>query len=214
MKTLVLTAILLIPFLNVNAQGIGKLAPPKPLEKFPNNAWGIDVMFGEGGFGLGTFYRRQLSDVVTAFGDISFSEAQDPREFTFVDYFGNTYVAGKVNRAFIVPLNFGIQYRLFENVIADNLRPYLNFGIGPALVLSDPYKEEYFTAFKYAHAYYTLGGYIGFGANFGIDKNSLVGINMRYYIIHMFNQGIELLQGKYDKDLGGFFLTLNLGTMY
>ena len=214
MKTLVLTAILLIPFLNVNAQGIGKLAPPKPPEKFPNNAWGIDVMFGEGGFGLGTFYRRQLSDVVTAFTDISFSEAQDPREFTFVDYFGNTYVAGKVNRAFIVPLNFGIQYRLFENVIADNLRPYINIGIGPSLVLTNPYSEEFFSAFKNAHAYYTLGGYIGFGANFGIDKNSLVGINLRYYIIHMFNQGIELLQGKYDKDLGGIFLTLNLGTMY
>ena len=214
MKTLLLTAILLIPFLNVNAQGIGKLVPPKPPEKFPNNAWGVDVMFSEGGFGFGTFYRKQLSDVVTAFTDISFSEAQDPREFTFVDYFGNTYVAGKVNRAYLIPLNFGIQYRLFENVIADNLRPYLNFGIGPSLVLVDPYNQEFFTAFKFAHANYTLGGYIGFGANFGIDKNNLVGINLRYYVIHMFNQGVELLQGKFDKDLGGFFITLNLGTMY
>ena len=214
MKTLLLTAILLIPFLNVNAQGIGKLVPPKPPEKFPNNAWGVDVMFSEGGFGFGTFYRKQLSDVVTAFTDISFSEAQDPREFTFVDYFGNTYVAGKVNRAYLIPLNFGIQYRLFENVIADNLRPYLNFGIGPSLVLVDPYDQEFFTAFKFAHANYTLGGYIGFGANFGIDKNNLVGINLRYYVIHMFNQGVELLQGKFDKDLGGFFITLNLGTMY
>ncbi len=214
MKTLVLTAILLIPFLKVNAQGIGKLAPPKPPEKFPNNAWGIDVMFSEGGFGAGTFYRRQLSDVITAFTDISFSEAKDPREFTFVDYFGNTYVAGKINRAFLIPINFGIQYRLFENVIADNLRPYVNLGIGPSLVLVDPYEKEYFTAFKYAHANYTVGGYIGLGANFGIDKNNLVGINLRYYVIHMFNQGVEMLQGKFDKDLGGFFITLNLGTMY
>ena len=214
MKTLLLTAILLITFLNVNAQGLGELVPPKPPEKFPANAWGIDVMFSEGGFGLGTFYRKQLSGVITAFTDISFSEAEDPREFTFVDYFGNTYVAGKINRAFIIPLNFGIQYRLFENVISDNLRPYINIGAGPSLVLSDPYDQDFFAAFKYAHANYTLGGYIGFGANFGLDKNNLVGINLRYYVIHLFNQGIELLQGKYDKDLGGFFITLNLGTMY
>lgn len=214
MKILLLTAILLIPILNVNAQGIGKIVPPKPPEKFPDNAWGIDVMFSEGGFGLGTFYRRQLSDVITAFSDISFSEAEDPHEFTYVDYFGNTYVAGKVNRAFIIPLNFGIQYRLFENSISDNLRPYVNFGVGPSLVLSDPYDQDFFTAFKFAHANYTFGGYVGFGANFGLDKNNLVGINLRYYFIHLFNRGVELLQGKFDKDLGGFFITLNLGTMY
>lgn len=214
MKTLLLSAILLIPFLIVNAQGIGQLAPPKPPEKFPNNAWGIDVMFSEGGLGLGTFYRRQITDEITAFTDVSFSEAQDPKEFTYVDYFGNTYVAGKINRAFIIPLNFGIQYRLFKNVIYDNLRPYVNIAVGPSLVLTDPYDQEYFTAFKFAHANYTLGGYIGFGANFGLDKSSLVGINLRYYVIHLFNQGVELLQGRNEKDLGGFFITINLGTMY
>ncbi len=214
MKSLLLSAILLIPFLNVNPQGIGKLAPAKPPEQFPDNAWGIDIMFSEGGFGLGTFYRRQLSNLITGFADISFSEAQDPKEFTYVDYWGNTYTAGKINRAFLIPLNFGIQYRLFENVIYDNLRPYINFGVGPTIVITDPYEQEYFSAFKSAHAQYTVGGYIGFGANFGLDKSNLIGINMRYYIIHLFNPGIEILQGRNENDLGGFYITLNLGTMY
>ncbi len=214
MKTLLLTAILLIPLLNVNAQGIGKLAPPKPPEQFPPNAWGIDIIFSEGGFGLGTFYRRQVSELVTLYSDISMSEATDPREFTYVDYFGNTYTAGKVNRAFLIPLNFGLQYRLFENSINDNLRPYINIAVGPSMVLTTPYSEEYFSAFGRAHARYTAGGYIGFGANFGLDKSNLIGINIRYYVIHMFDSGVEILQGRFEKNLGGFFLTINLGTMY
>jgi hypothetical protein len=216
MKFLLLITILLISFLNVNAQGIGEIAPPKPPEIFPPNALGMDIMFSEGGFGLGGFYRRQLSETLTAFTDISVSEATDPREFTYVDYYGNTYTAGKVNRAFLIPLNFGLQFRLFENSLTDNLRPYINFGVGPSIVMTTPYNNnvDYFSAFKYAHANYTLGGYIGLGANFGIDKSNLIGINLRYYVIHLFNQGVEMLQGRKEKNLGGFFLTINLGTMY
>jgi len=94
------------------------------------------------------------------------------------------------------------------------LRPYINFGIGPSIVLTTPYKKEFFKSFTWAHAQYTFGGYVGFGANFGIDKSNLIGINLRYYIIHLFNNGVEILQDRYEKNLGGFFLTINLGTMY
>jgi hypothetical protein len=214
MKRLLSAAIIIIAFWNVNAQGIGEIAPPKPPDTFPNNAWGVDIMFSEGGFGLGTFYRHQLSDVMTGFVDFSYSEAQDPREFTYVDYYGNSYTTGKVNRAFILPLNFGIQYRLFEDAISDNLRPYVNFGVGPALVINDPYELEYFTAFKRAHANYSFGGYVGFGANFGLNKSSLVGINIRYYYVHLFNQGVEIMQDNIEKNLGGIYITLNIGRMY
>jgi len=214
MKKFLLAVILVIPFLNVNAQGIGKLAPPKPPEIFPDNALGIDLIFSEGGFGLGGFYRKQLDQTLTGFIDFSISEAKDPQEFTYVDYFGNTYTAGKINRAFLVPINLGLQYRLFENVIYDNLRPYINFGVGPAFVITDPYSMEYFSALRSATTYCTAGGYIGFGANFGLDKKNLVGLNLRYYVIHMFNNGIQILQDRYEKNLGGFFITLNIGTMY
>ncbi len=214
MKKFLLAVILAIPFLNVNAQGIGKLAPPKPPEVFPNNALGVDIIFSEGGFGLGTFYRKQIDQTLTGFVDFSISEAKDPQEFTYVDYFGNTYTAGKINRAFLLPINFGLQYRLFENEIYDNLRPYINFGVGPAFVITDPYSMEYFSALRNTTTYCTAGGYIGFGANFGLDKKNLVGLNLRYYVIHMFNNGIQILQDKYEKNLGGFFITLNLGTMY
>jgi hypothetical protein len=214
MKKLISAAIIIVAMWNANAQGIGEMAPPKPPDTFPDNAWGVDIMFSEGGFGLGTFYRHQMSDLVTGFVDLSFSEAQDPREFTYVDYYGNSYTLGKLNRAFILPLNFGVQYRLFEDDISDNLRPYINFGVGPALVINDPYELEFFTAFKRAHLNYSAGGYIGFGANFGLNKTSLVGLNVRYYYVHLFNKGVEIMQDNIEKDLGGIYITLNIGKMY
>jgi hypothetical protein len=219
MKYLIIAAILIIPQLNVKAQGIGDFAPEKAAVVFPRNAFGMDLVFSEGGFGLGTFYRRTVTDKITLFTDFSISEAKDPQEISYIDYYGQTQTPNKVNRAFLMPLNFGIQYRLFENIIFDNLRPYVNFGVGPSLVLTTPYALEFFNAFGKAHARYTVGGYVGIGANFGLDKSSLVGLNLRYYLIHFFNEGIEILDvnatnGRLENNLGGVFITLNIGMMY
>ena len=197
------------------AQGIGEVAPEKPLEVFPSNAWGMDIMVGDAGFGLGTFLRKQLDVKWTATADISISEAKDEREFEFYDYYLGTFVtANKKNRIFQIPLNFGMQYRLFENEITDNLRPYLNAAVGPTLLITTPYSEEFFNSFGKAQAKYAVGGYIGFGANFGLDKSSLVGINVRYYYSQVLGDGVESLQGKVKKNIQGFFITLNLGLMY
>ena len=216
MKKLLLTLFVLIPIIFTNAQEIGEMAEEKPPKIFPDNSLGIDIMFSEGGFGLGFFYRRQLNQRMTVFTDLSISEAKDDQEIEYVDpfypYQSITY--GKKNRIFIFPLNFGMQYRLLENSLTDNLRPYINLAVGPSMVVTTPYDREYFNAFGKAHAKYALGGYIGFGANFGLDNNSLVGLNIRYYIIHLFDDGVESLYGKYKKDLGGIFITINLGMMY
>lgn len=210
-----LSLLVTIPLLSINAQGIGEVAPPKPLEIFPDNSWGIDIMFGEAGFGLGTFYRKQLSLKWTAFADISLSETKDEREFEYIDpFFGIAFTVNKKNRVFTIPLNIGLQYRLFENVVYDNLRPYINFGVGPTLALTTPYEKEFFNAFGYAETKTALGGYVGIGANFGLEKSSLIGLNFRYYYTHFFDEGVESLFGRYKKNFGSFFVTLNLGLMY
>lgn len=213
-KIFLVLLILSFPFSLNFSQEIGSIAPERPLEVFPEYAWGLDVLFGESGFGAGSFFRKQLSQKLTAFADISFSEAKDEREFEYIDIFGQTFTVGKLNRIFLVPLHFGIQYRLFENVIYDNLRPYINVGIGPSLVMTTPANEEFFTAFGDATSQIAVGGYVGFGANFGLDKNNLLGLNMRYYYTHLFSDGVESLLGRPKKDIGSFFITLNLGFMY
>lgn len=42
-----------------------------------------------------------------------------------------------------MPVNFGVQYRIFEDVIADNLRPYISAGVGPSLIITTPYELEF-----------------------------------------------------------------------
>jgi len=210
----ILFIIIIIPFITLNAQKIGELAPEKKSEIFPLRSWGVDFIFSEGGFGLGTFFRYKFSETLTGFTDISISEAKDEREIEYVDIYGQKIVYGKKNRIFLLPLNFGLQYRLFQNSLTDNLRPYINFGVGPAMAFTTPYEKEFFSAFGKAHANYTAGGYVGLGANFGMNKSNLLGINIRYYHIQFFNDGIEGLNGRFQKTLGGFFLTINIGIMY
>jgi len=214
MLKLIISILFIIPIITIRAQGIGELAPDKPPEVFPPNAWGFDILLGESGFGLGGFYRQELSTNFTLFGDISLSESKDEREFEYIDFFGNTFTVGKKNRVFQIPINFGAQYRLFENELTDNLRPYINAAVGPAVALTTPYSEEFFKAFGKTSVKFAAGGYIGFGANFGLDKSNLIGLNFRYYYIRFFDEGVESLEGRFNKTIGGFFVTINFGFMY
>ena len=214
MKKYFILVILFLPLTFLHSQSIGELAPDREPLEFPDNAYGMDLLFGEGGFGLGGFYRNNLTNTLTFFTDLSISGAKDENEFEYVDYWGRTYTVGKKNRIFLIPLFAGLQNRLFANDLGDNFRPYINFAIGPTMVLTTPYEREFFNSLKYAQANYTVGGYIGFGANFGLDQTHLAGINIRYYFIQFFNHGIESLEGKPKKSFGGFYITLNIGSMY
>lgn len=206
--------LLLIPIGFVKAQKIGELAPDKPPEVFPNNSWGADIMFSEGGFGLGTFYRRTLTQNITGFIDFSISETKDDREITYIDYYGNQFTPDKVNRAFMLPLNFGVQFRMFSESLTENLRPYFSVGVGPAILLTTPYSEEFFKSFGRAKAHYSVGGYVGIGANMGVSKSNLIGLNIRYYYTRLLGDGIELMTNNFKNSFGQFALMLTIGVMY
>lgn len=210
----ILLLFLILPISISLAQKLGEMAPEKERTVFPENSWGVDIMFGEGGFGFGTFLRKDLSENLTGFADISFSESTDEREIEYIDYFGRKFVIGKENRVLVLPINIGLQYRLFDEILTDNLRPYIGAGVGPTFVFTTPYSLEFFESLGKAQTNIAAGGYIGFGANFGLNKKNLVGINIRYYFVHLFNDGVESLKGRFRKDLGSLFLTLNIGIMY
>ncbi len=214
MKKLLLI-LFLLPLITAFPQRIGKLAPEKPHVKFPPNAWGVDLLFGEGGFGLGTFYRYSFTETLTGFVDFSISESKDEREFERFDIFGRPLpVFGKKNRVFLLPLNAGIQKRLFYDDLTDNLRPYFTLGAGPVMVVTTPADEEFFTSFERAQAKFGVGGYIGIGANFGLSTSNLLGINFRYSIAHLFDEGVENFYGTFLKNIGSFYFAINLGMMY
>lgn len=177
------------------------------------NALGIDVLLSTSGVGLGVFYRRQYTEDLYGFGTFSISEVKDDREIELYDYWGNKFVPGKVNRFLLLPLIFGVQYRLFREEIADNFRPYVTAALGPSMVYSTPYAREFFNALKYGQAHYTLGGYIGFGAFFGQQEENVAGLSIRYYFVPLKNP-VESLVQTYKKQFGGFFITFNFGRVY
>jgi len=199
------------------------------------NAWGIDILISNGGFGLGGFYRREFSDEWFGFASLSVSESKDEREVEQFDLYTNTsYVPGKLNRFLVLPLIFGIQHRLFKDEITDNFRPYVNAGAGPTMIYVTPFTNiietqgarqfeqvEFFKALGRGRPHYTLGAFIGFGANFGTEKSNLFGVNFRYYFTYLLGNGLpslyNLRTGEVSatkKDFGGFFITLNVGMAY
>ncbi|HTY38363.1 MAG TPA: hypothetical protein VMH23_14690 [Bacteroidota bacterium] len=197
-----------------------------------HNAWGVDIMLSNNGFGAGAFYRHEFTDVLSGFAQIAISDVKDDAEVEYINpYTGESYTPYKINRLLLIPVTFGMQYRLFKDDIVDNFRPYLSAGIGPSLIFVAPYATptaevgpdgttatyynqiDFFTSLKYGQFKYALGGYIGAGAYFGLDKGSLTGVSVRYYFVP-YGPGIESLQGTLIKKFGGFYITLNFGSLY
>lgn len=206
--------ILLIPLISLKAQKIGELAPDTNRIEFPPNTWGVNLMFGEGGFGLGSFLRRELSSDLFGFIDFSISETKDEREFDYVDYYGNVFTINKKNRVFLIPVSMGLQFRLFKDALTDNMRPFISFAVGPSFVISNPYEKEFFEALGYSTLKMAAGGSVAFGANFGISQSSLLGLTIKYSYTHIFNGGVEGLLGKYRENIGSFSVSLDLGLQY
>jgi hypothetical protein len=78
---------------------------------------------------------------------------------------------------------------------------------------NDPGKIDFFSSLKYGKLRYTLGGYIGAGAYFGMEKGTLTGISVKYFLAP-FPSGIEVMQRGYIKNFGGLFITLTFGSMF
>ena len=206
-----------------------------PARTAQDDGYGVDILLSNNGFGLGGFYRHQYSRDFFGTLLLGIAESKDDNEVEYYDYWGQSFVPGKINRFLMMPVMAGFQQRLFADDITDSFRPYWNAGIGPTVILASPYNREFFNSLKYGRAHYTISGYIGFGANFGSDLGSISGINVRYYFIPV-PGGIESLQdpdqdivpgpgetftpytipGKIHKktDFGGFFITINLGSAF
>lgn len=190
----------------------------KPQQSAMNDAWGVDILLSNNGFGIAGFYRHEYSRNLSGTVTFGIAESKDDNEVEYYDYWGQSFVPGKINRFLMMPLMFGVQQRLFAEDITDSFRPYVNAGAGPTVVLAAPYNKEYFNSLGYARSYYTVGGFVGLGAFFGSDMGSLSGINIRYYYVP-FSGGIVSLQDAAGrvarkKDFGGFFITINLGSAF
>lgn len=197
----------------------------------PTDAWGFDVMVSNNGFGAGGFFRHEFSDELSGIVMLGISDVKDEEEVEHFDFFGNSIIPGKKNRLLMLPLMFGVQYRLFKDDVMDNFRPYVSGGLGPTMILVSPYayyrtvagpngetitlteEVDFFKSLGQGQAKYSLGGFVAAGAYFGSPYGTLLGLSIRYYYSH-FPQGIEILTDRRVKNFGGFYITLNVGSFY
>ena len=192
------------------------------------HAWGLDLLTSNNGFGLGTFYRYEMTDEFSLMVSFVISDVKDDAEFEQYNYFtGDNFVPNKKNRLLLMPLLASVQYRLLKDVIVDNFRPFLTAGLGPTMVFVAPYtygqdqkdiwgnpvKMDFFTSLKYGKLRYTVGGFIGAGVNFGMEKGTITGLSVKYFFAP-FPSGIEVMEGGFIKNIGGLFLTLSFGSMF
>lgn len=148
------------------------------------NAWGGDLMIGVDGFGLGFFYSYAFSDVLSSFANLSLTEAKDNNQRDFYDPYLGQISPNKLNYVFRVPLFLGLQYRLFKDEILENFRPFVNAAAGPVMLYVSPVDGDMFSSlYNGGTSHYTFGGFLGVGAQFGFDRSSIFGVNVRYMII-------------------------------
>jgi outer membrane protein W len=197
------------------------------------HAWGVDLLLSNNGFGLGGFYRYEMTDELSLMLSLAISDVKDDAEVEQYDYYtGQNFIQGKKNRLLLIPLTISIQYRLFKDDIVDNFRPFITAGLGPTMIFiapyanptiyynpdssyayTDPGKIDFFTSLKYGRPRYTLGGFIGAGVYFGMEKGSLTCLSVKYFLAR-FPEGIEVMYNGYMKNFGGLFITITFGSMF
>ncbi|HYE76074.1 MAG TPA: hypothetical protein VEF04_22195, partial [Blastocatellia bacterium] len=155
-----------------------------------DNGWGFGAFFSDYGFGAGVYLSARLSQDLTGLITTDFGTAKSEREFGFE-------TERKVNRIMVMPVMAAAQYRILRESVGENFRPYITAGAGPVVVMTSPGNEEFFSSLGRAQFRALPGGFAGAGANFGLDKTTNFGANIRYFFIPVPEPGIESLQGEY-----------------
>jgi hypothetical protein len=217
MKITALVILLALAFSGTSFPQENKSNPPKlnlKEKKEPVTNWSLNLDFSDNGFGLGATIFKQMSPDVAGFASIAFSTAKDDREFEQYDIFGNSFTPDKVNRLFVGMMSIGAQFRLFREDVTDNLRPHINVGIAPTMVVFTPFGKSFFPAFNYAQAKYTVGGFAGIGLDYLTSKRSSLSMDIRYYYISLFGQGVNSISTNEKKQFGGIYFVFAYNFMH
>ena len=177
-------------------------------------AFGVNVLFSNSGYGLGLFYERKFSATFSGFLDMGMNGARkgdeletfnrDPNSVHYLSY----YVPNKVNRVYHMPVMVGVKKGVFGEGLFNNFRPFVNLGVGGTVIMTTPYNKEFFSAFGDASFHVTYGGFIGIGAELS-ERSPGLAVNARYYILPK-DPGIESIANEPITDFGGLFLTVNV----
>ncbi|MEX0593194.1 MAG: hypothetical protein WD115_00350 [Balneolaceae bacterium] len=117
--------------------------PKTPMDEGVRTGIGLDIMFNNYGFGVGTEFRKVLTPMKEGYVSLGITGLRDVSEQTFTDFFfGQQIVPNKFQRGITIPMLVGLRQRFFAREVGDNYRFYLSAGIGPVLAFTYPYFED------------------------------------------------------------------------
>lgn len=174
------------------------------------NGLGFNIALTNSGFGIGAFWQRALSFHYTFISEFTMGAGKDSREQRFFNFWGESYIPGKANYLLMVPLQVGIQRRLFADDIQDNFRPFLQFSAGPTFGWVSPYFKDSngngvwdpdlnektydsISAFPRGKGRMGAGSVVALGAHFGRSRKVTQSLRFGVSFIY-FPDGIELMQ--------------------
>jgi hypothetical protein len=181
-----------------------------------NSGAGFAIVLTNNGFGLGGYYQRALSTSMSFLTEASIGAGKDEREVKFFGYFGRSYIPNKANYLLMMPIQIGVQQRLFEETIEENFRPYVQLTGGPTLGWEYPYFRDCdgdgrydprvecagggtertydsFAAIGRGSFRLGAGGTFSVGAHFGMSRKMTQGVRIGYSFTYFLKE-IQLLE--------------------
>ncbi|MBS1494080.1 MAG: hypothetical protein JST55_11240 [Bacteroidetes bacterium] len=211
-KLSVILALVLLPLCFTSANASDSLTSKtkvKPKVEKPN-PWGLSFTYSENGFGPTLNHYSSLNRNTQLIAGISLMSVSDTREFEQYDIYGQKNTPNKENRIFLIPVNIGIKKQIFGDDIEGSIRPIVNFGISPSLVLTNPYSREYFNAMGYFQAAFAMGGYAGAGLEFSETQSVAFSFNVNYSYVTPIGKDVNSLYDKNISNLTGFQMTFGV----
>lgn len=213
--TFILSFVLISWATQVHAQDDSFIDPREP-----SNGLGGQVLLTNSGFALGGYYTRALGRDVSFIAELSIGSGKDEREVAFIDRFGRRDLPNKANYLLMMPVQIGVEKRLFRSKIEDNFRPFLHLTVGPTIGWLYPYfrddngngmldsgEKTYdgFSALPKGGFEMGVGGTFALGAYFGATTGIVQSVRIGYTFTHFLDK-ISLLEPNIRKP-GHFFGT-------
>jgi hypothetical protein len=169
---------------------------------------GGQILLTNSGFGLGGYFTRLIARDLTFIAEISLGNTKDEREVAFFDRFGRKDLPNKANYLLSMPVQVGIEKRLFRTVIEDNFRPFVHLSAGPTVGWKYPYyrdsngngtldegEKTYDVIGSLPRGSFAMGfgGSVAVGAYFGETRGMSQSVRIGYSFTHYFD-AVELLE--------------------
>ena len=190
------------------ADGLTPPAPDTSAARFGTSGT-LAFTLTEDGLGAGLAGRLRLTDDLSLTAEVSAGAVRDAREQRFfVGFFGETVTPLKRSYAVLVPLQVGVERRLFRAAVEDNFRPFVALAAGPTLAVQWPYFRDLdgngvrdssevrlgaTGGLADAEPRLGVGGALAVGAYFGRGRRAVQGLRLGF-TLHYFPVAVDLLE--------------------